>query len=94
MLGDALSACGVVAAGIIVVLTGWEMADPVVSLLIGGLILWSSWGILDEAVNVLLAAAPKGLNMSALEGAVKAVPGVLGLHDLHVWTVASGLVAL
>jgi cobalt-zinc-cadmium efflux system protein len=93
MLGDAVSALAVAVAGVVVALTGESVADPVVSLLIGGLILWSSWGILTEAVNVLLEAAPRGLDMAALELAVKEAPGVLGVHDLHVWTVASGLVA-
>jgi cobalt-zinc-cadmium efflux system protein len=93
MLGDALSALGVAAAGVVVAVTGVSAADPVVSLLIGGLILWSSWGVLAEAVNVLLEGAPQGLDMTALEQAVKQAPGVLGLHDLHVWTVGSGIVA-
>jgi cobalt-zinc-cadmium efflux system protein len=93
MLGDALSAVGVVAAGILVALTGSPLADPVVSLLIGGLILWSSWGILSESVEVLLEASPRGLDMAALEQAVRGEPGVLGVHHLHVWTVASGIIA-
>lgn len=93
MLGDAVSAAGVVVAGIIVALTGEAVADPVVSLLIGGLILWSSWGVLTEAVNVLLEAVPKGLDIGTLERSVKKVPGVLNVHHLHVWTVASGIVA-
>jgi cobalt-zinc-cadmium efflux system protein len=93
MLGDAISALGVVAAGIVVAFTGEALADPVVSLLIGVLILWSSWGVLVEAVNVLMEAAPPGLDMQVLEKTVKETPGVLGVHDLHVWTVASGLVA-
>jgi cobalt-zinc-cadmium efflux system protein len=93
MLGDAVSALGVVVAGVVAALTGTVAADPLVSLLIGGLILWSSWGILTEAVGVLLEATPKGLDMAALEQGVRGVPGVLGLHDLHVWTVTSGIVA-
>ena len=93
MLGDALSALGVVAAGVVVATTGAAIADPIVSLLIGGLILWSSWGILSEAVDVLLEAAPKGLDMAALERGIKDVPDVIDIHDLHVWTVASGIVA-
>jgi cobalt-zinc-cadmium efflux system protein len=93
MLGDAVSALGVVLAGVAVAWTGAEEADPVVSVLIGVLILWSSWGILTEAVNVLLEAAPAHIDMAALEKAVCEAPGVLGVHDLHVWTVASGLIA-
>jgi cobalt-zinc-cadmium efflux system protein len=93
MLGDALSALGVAAAGVVVALTGRAAADPVVSVLIGVLILGTSWGVLRESVDVLLEAAPAGLDMAALARAVRDVPGVLGLHDLHVWTVASGIVA-
>jgi cobalt-zinc-cadmium efflux system protein len=93
MVGDAASACGVVVAGVIVLLTGSPLADPVVSLLIGGLILWSSWGILSEALNVLLENAPAGLDMAALQRSIEGVPGVLNVHDLHVWTVASGIIA-
>lgn len=93
MLGDAISAAGVVVAGMVIALTGEAVADPVVSLLIGGLILWSSWGVLSESVNVLLEAAPKGLDMATVERSVKGVPGVLNVHHLHVWTVASGIVA-
>jgi cobalt-zinc-cadmium efflux system protein len=93
MLGDAVSALGVVSAGIVVALTGASVADPLVSLLIGVLILWSSWGILVESVNVLMEGVPAGLDMARLERAVLATPGVLGIHDVHVWTVTSGLVA-
>ncbi|WP_422924704.1 cation diffusion facilitator family transporter [Singulisphaera sp. PoT] len=93
MLGDAASAFGVVIAGIIVAVTGASIADPIVSLLIGGLILWSSWDILAESVNVLMEAAPRHIDMQALAKAIKDVPGVLETHDLHVWTIASGVIA-
>jgi cobalt-zinc-cadmium efflux system protein len=93
MLGDAVSALGVVAAGVVVTLTGNTIADPIVSILIGVLILASSWGILDESVNVLLEGVPKGIDMGELERTIAEVPGVLGTHDLHVWTVGSGIVA-
>lgn len=76
MLGDAVSAAGVVAAGVIVALTGASIADPLVSILIGVLILWSSWSILKESVNVLLEGIPKGLNMEAVERAISGVVGV------------------
>jgi len=93
MAGDAVSAAGVVVAGILIAETGTTKADPVVSMLIGALILWSSWGILKEAVNVLLEAIPKGMDMLALEQAITGVHGVLEVHDLHVWTVGSGIIA-
>src|SRR5437763_1749026 len=90
MLGDAISAAGVVVAGLIVAFTGASIADPVVSILIGILILWSSWGILKESVNVLLEAIPAGMNMIEVEQAIANVHGVLEVHDLHVWTIGSG----
>jgi len=92
MLGDAISAAGVVVAGVIVALTGASIADPVVSILIGILILWSSWGILKESVNVLLEGIPKGMDMAQVERTIGGVHGVLAVHDLHVWTVGSGMV--
>jgi cobalt-zinc-cadmium efflux system protein len=92
MLGDAISAAGVVVAGVVVAFTGASIADPVVSVLIGILILWSSWGILKESVNVLLEGVPEGMEMEKVERAIGAVPGVLAVHDLHVWTVGSGMV--
>jgi cobalt-zinc-cadmium efflux system protein len=93
MLGDALSALGVVVAGLVVLWTGSTLADPLVSVLIGVLILWSSWGVTVEAVNVLLEGVPLGFDMEALEESLRAVPGVLNLHDLHVWTIGPRVVA-
>ncbi|HVB37192.1 MAG TPA: cation diffusion facilitator family transporter, partial [Vicinamibacterales bacterium] len=92
MIGDALASLGVVTAGIVVAVTGSSLADPVVSLLIAGLILWSSWGILRESVTVLLEGAPQGLDMAHVEQTIRGVGGVLDVHDLHVWTISSGLV--
>ena len=74
MLGDAVSAAGVVAAGVVVAFTGVSIADPLVSILIGILILWSSWTILKDSVNVLLEGIPKGLNMEAVERAIGESP--------------------
>jgi cobalt-zinc-cadmium efflux system protein len=93
MVGDALSAVGVLVAGLVVILSGLLVADSVASILIGGLILWSSWGVLKESVNVLLEGTPAGLDMSAVETAIATVPGVLNVHDLHVWTVGPGVIA-
>lgn len=93
MLGDAVSSVGVVVAGLIVAMTGWAAADPVVSFLIAGLILWSSRGIVAESVDVLLEAAPAGLDTVALGRAVGEITGIRGVHDLHVWTVGPGIIA-
>ncbi len=92
MLGDAISAAGVVVAGLVVAFTGAPIADAVVSIMIGILILGSSWGILKESVNVLLEAIPAGMNMAEVEQTIANVHGVLEVHDLHVWTIGSGMV--
>lgn len=92
MLGDAISAAGVVIAGIVVAFTRASIADPIVSILIGVLILWSSWGILKESVNVLLEGVPEGMEMETVEQTIGGVRGVLAVHDLHVWAVGSGIV--
>ncbi|HWB55109.1 MAG TPA: cation diffusion facilitator family transporter [Tepidisphaeraceae bacterium] len=93
MLGDALSAFGVVVAGTIILLTGMQFADIAAALLIAALILWSSWGILKESVAVLLEAVPSGVDMQEVEKTIQSVSGVLGVHDLHVWTVGPGALA-
>ena len=93
MVGDAISALGVVIAGIVIAFTGISLADSIISILIGILILWSSWGILQESVSVLLESIPKGMNMDEVEQTIVGVPGVLAVHDLHVWTIGSGIIA-
>jgi cobalt-zinc-cadmium efflux system protein len=93
MLGDAVSAFGVVVAGVLVTTTRAPLADPIVSLLIAGLILYSSYGILSSSVTVLLEGTPAGMDMPGLIAAIKAVTGVLDVHDLHVWMVGPGVVA-
>jgi cobalt-zinc-cadmium efflux system protein len=93
MVGDALSAVGVLLAGVAVVVSDTHLADPIASFVIGGLIFWSSWGVLKESVHVLLEGTPVGLDMSKVETAISSVPGVLNVHDLHVWTVGPGVIA-
>jgi cobalt-zinc-cadmium efflux system protein len=93
MLGDAVSALGVVIAGVLVATMRSRLADPVVSLLIAGLVLYSSFGVLRESATVLLEGTPTGIDMPALIGAIKSVAGVLDVHDLHVWMVGPGIIA-
>lgn len=93
MIGDAAASFGVVIAGIVIALTGAYIADPIVSIIFAALVLWSSWGILTESIHVLLEATPAGLDMAKVEQAIRGVAGVLDTHDLHVWTVSSGLIA-
>jgi cobalt-zinc-cadmium efflux system protein len=93
MIGDAVSEFGVVIAGLVVAFSGAHVADPIVSFLIAGLILYSSWGILKESVTVLMEGTPVGIEMPEVEKAIAGVAGVLNVHDLHVWTVGSGAIA-
>jgi len=93
MIGDAVSAAGVVIAGVIVATTHASLADPAVSLLIAALILYSSYGVLSESATVLLEGTPSGTDMPAVIAAMKNVRGVLDVHDLHVWMVGPGVVA-
>jgi cobalt-zinc-cadmium efflux system protein len=91
MAGDALSSLGVVLAGVAVKYTGWTLADPLVSVLIAAFILYSSWGIISDATNVLLEGTPKDLDVDALVAAMRDVPPVQDVHDLHIWTVGDGI---
>ena len=91
---DALGSIGVVVSGTIVLATGWGYADPIAGLLIGLLILAGSVGLVREAVDVLMEAAPAGVDVQEVGEAMAAVPGVREVHDLHVWTVTSGFPAL
>jgi cobalt-zinc-cadmium efflux system protein len=93
MLGDAAASFGVVVAGIIIALTSAYIADPIVSIIFAVLVLWSSWTIFTESISVLLEAAPVGLDVEQVRQSIRAVSGVLDTHDLHVWTVSSGLIA-
>jgi cobalt-zinc-cadmium efflux system protein len=91
---DALGALQVVAAGAIVLATGWYIADPIASLLIAVLILVGSWKLIRDPIEVLMESAPPGVDVQAVGQAMAAVPGVREVHDLHVWSVTSGFPAL
>jgi cobalt-zinc-cadmium efflux system protein len=94
VLGDMIASLGVIVAGIILRYTGWPYADPLVSIGIALFILPRAWQLLRESVGVLLEGTPANVNLPALREAVCAVQGVLGVHDLHVWTLTSGVNAL
>jgi cobalt-zinc-cadmium efflux system protein len=91
---DALGALGVIVAGLLVITTGWDQADAVVSIAIGVLILLGSWRLVREPFNVLMESAPEGIDVQDVGSAMCGVPGVREVHDLHVWTVTSGFPAL
>jgi len=93
MVGDAVSALGVVLAGVLVLITQSTLADPVVSLMIAALILYSSYDVLRESTTVLLEGTPASMDMPGVIAAIKGVTGVLDVHDLHVWMVGPGVIA-
>jgi cobalt-zinc-cadmium efflux system protein len=94
MLGDALVSSGVVVAGAGVLWTGWDWLDPAASLLVGVFILAGAWRIVREAVNVLMEGTPRGLDIREVSDAIAGVPGVRGVHHLHVWSLSGDLTAL
>ena len=91
---DLLGSIGVVAAGVAILATGWLEADPLVSVLIGLLVLVSSWSILRDSTTILLEAAPSGIDTRAVGERLAGAPGVVEVHDLHIWTITSGFPAL
>lgn len=91
LMGDVLSTIGAVVAGVLIYFTGANWLDPLVSVLIGPLILYSAWGILREAVDILLEAKPRDINSTKLVEDMLKVEGVLGVHDLHVWSIAQNV---
>ena len=94
VLADALGSVAVVVAALVVVGTGWTPADTVASLVIGCLVVPRAWHLLREALDVLLEAAPRGVDMDEVRAHILGVDGVVGLHDLHAWTITSGMPVL
>jgi cobalt-zinc-cadmium efflux system protein len=94
LVGDALGSIGVIVTGIVIVTTGWRYADPLVGVLIGIFLVVSSWSVLRESTLVLLEAAPKGLDAEEIGRAIATQPGVVEVHDLHVWQITSGFPSL
>src|SRR5581483_4242937 len=91
LMGDVISTIGAVIAGVIIYFTKAEWLDPFVSVLIGLLILWNAFGILRETVDILLESTPRDVNMKTMVDDITKVKGVLGIHDLHVWSITRGL---
>lgn len=94
VLSDVLGSVAAVTAGIIIKLTGWYPADPLISLGLSVLLLLSASRLVLRSTDVLLEAAPRHVKVAELEAAIRAVPGVEGVHDLHVWSVSDGMVAM
>jgi len=94
VLSDALGSFGALVAGAIILATGWVAADPLISLVISVLILASAWRLVKESTDVLLEAAPAHIALSQVHDCIATVAGVASIHDLHVWTVTSGVIAM
>jgi cobalt-zinc-cadmium efflux system protein len=94
MIGDAAVSAGVVAAAFAIKLTGWLWLDPLVSLAIGGVIVWGTWGLLRESLNLSLDAVPAGIDPNAVEHYLAKLKGVTAVHDLHIWAMSTTEVAL
>jgi cobalt-zinc-cadmium efflux system protein len=94
VMGDALGSVGALAAATIIAFTGWTLADPIISVALALLILIGAWRLLRESTDILLEGVPNHVSMAEVQRRMLGVPGVTGVHDLHVWTVTSGLVAM
>ncbi len=94
VIGDALGSVGAIVAAIVMLATGWYYADPILSAGIGLLIVWSSWRLLRESVDVLLESTPDSIDAADVRAAMTTVVGVEGVHDLHIWTLTPGFVSL
>ncbi|MDA0329453.1 MAG: cation diffusion facilitator family transporter [Gemmatimonadetes bacterium] len=94
VLGDLLGSVGAIAAGVVVLTTGWTAADPIISVVIALLILFSAWNLVREAADVLLESVPSHLDVESILASLRSIEGLDEVHDVHVWTLTSGFVAL
>jgi cobalt-zinc-cadmium efflux system protein len=91
---DAIGSVGAIAAGAVMLTTGWYLADPLISVFIGALILFSSWSLVKDSVSVLMQSVPKGIRLEEVRQTIESVDGVSKVHDLHVWAVTSDIFTL
>ena len=94
IVGDLLGSVGTVVAALLIRFTGWLAADPIASILVSILVVASAWRLVRESVDVLLESTPAHIPLGAVRGQLEAIPGVESVHDLHVWTVTSGVIAM
>lgn len=94
MLGDAGVSAAVILAGAAIWMTGLHWIDPAISIVVVGIILWSSWGLLRESLDLALDAAPRGIDVAAVRAHLLSQPGVIAVHDLHVWAMSANANAL
>lgn len=94
VLADAAAAIGTIAAGLVILVTGWKPADAIVSLGVALLLVAGSWPLLHEAVRILMEGTPHGISLLEVQQAIAAASGVCGVHDLHIWSLTSGVGAV
>ncbi len=94
MLSDTMGSVGAIAAGVVIWVTGWYPIDSIAGFVIGLLILWSSWGFIKETLNILLEATPGNIDFIEVKAALEAIEHVEAVHDLHIWTITSGMPVL
>jgi cobalt-zinc-cadmium efflux system protein len=94
VIGDTVSSLGVIGAALVIYFTGWLFADPAIAVVIGCIILWGAVRLVGESVNILLESVPSHMRLDEVASAMTSVPGVEDVHDLHVWTLTSGVYAL
>lgn len=94
VLGDMLGSVGAIAAGFVMWQFGWYVADPIISIVVGILVLLSAWRVTKESVNVLMEGTPSNVDIGSVSATLASIPGVKSVHDLHVWTVTSGFDSL
>jgi cobalt-zinc-cadmium efflux system protein len=94
LVGDTISSAGVIVGGIVIIYTGWYMVDPIISILIGGLILRGAYSLVRESIDILLEATPKDIDVEEMIGDLVRIEGVKEVHHLHLWTITSGIYAI
>lgn len=94
VISDAVGSVGAIAAGVVMLTTGWYLADPLISIGIGVLVLFASWSLVRDSLSVLMQAVPKGIRLDEVRRTIEAVDGVSKVHDLHVWAVTSDIFTL
>ena len=94
MAADAAVSLGVVLAGLGILASGWNWLDPAVSIVVGAVIIWTTWGLLWESLSLAMDAVPAGIDSGAVEAYLAALPGVATVHDLHIWGMSTTEVAL
>lgn len=94
VVSDAVGSVGAIFAGLVMLGTGWYLADPLISIFIGILILYSSWSLIKDSLSILMQSVPKGIRLEEVKQTIEAVEGVVKVHDLHIWAVTSGIYTL